>query len=44
MIIVVLIIVFKPKIDSIQVTERLKGKHLLISLLAFFLLEFMVDL
>jgi len=36
MIIVVLIIVFKPKIDSIQVTERLRGKHLLISLLAFF--------
>jgi uncharacterized membrane protein YfcA len=36
MIVVVLLIVFKPKIDSTEILERLTGKHLYISMIAFF--------
>jgi len=36
MIVVVLLIVFKPKIDSTETLERLTGKHLYISMIAFF--------
>ena len=34
--VVVLLIVFKPKIDSTEILERLTGKHLYISMIAFF--------
>ncbi|MBL6649484.1 MAG: sulfite exporter TauE/SafE family protein [Flavobacteriaceae bacterium] len=36
MIIVVITIVFKPKIDNLEVSERIVGKHLFISIIAFF--------
>lgn len=37
MIVVVLLIVFKPKIRAEEILERTAGKHLVISLIAFFL-------
>ena len=44
MLIVVAIIVFKPKVKDLNLPERLSGKYLLYALIGFSLLEFMVDL